>query len=436
MTRAILVFFIALGAGEPAYAARPAPLPLRPPRVDVSQTGAVIDDVTIQTYGVISADAVRQYLSLKKGDALTQDGVDRDYNNLLRLAAYIPRLEIVQDAPSHAVSLHWIVMAKWLQATSHSFYTNQPLVVPLQGALGPGVVITSAPVSKRGANFSAIGQVGPPTYLARVLYTNPQHVNALQGRQSDFVAQLFAGRGLFRATQPVAVDIYSWNTGLDALYWIHGATGTQLLLGARVQRSSTAQSTGIVAPSLYPTSRQPADNTLLELFYSHACPIAPTQWFPPFCSTQYRFSVLDTVGIFENTSQYQVYVADVSQYIRLRDATVALHATIQRTGGVLPDSSLVCGSVRAYPKPFCGTDASTLQGEFRIGDRIAMPLHFALFTETSSSRVRGGTQAFASPSFQWHADSGIGIIYRGVRINVAKGSEGTRVTFELQGQAY
>jgi hypothetical protein len=258
----------------------------------------------------------------------------------------------------------------------------------------------------------------------------------MKGRQSDLVAEVFAGRGLYRATQPAAADIYNWNTGVEALYWIHGTSGTQLLLGARVQRSTTAISTGITAPSLFPTSQRPARNSLIEIFYSHACPAAPTQWYPPFCSTQYRFAVLDTIGVFANTSQYQLYIADLSHYIRLRGSTLVLHATAARTGGLLPDSALVCGSVRAYPRPFCGTDAQTLQAEFRIADRVATPLHFVAFTETSASRVRGGLQAFALPAFQWHADSGIGIIYRGFRVNVADGAEGTRVTFELQGQSY
>lgn len=432
--RAVLLFVVLL-AGAHAYAIS-AQMPLRPPQIDASQAGAVIDDVSIQTYGVINADAVRQYLSLKKGDVLTQDGIDRDYNNILRLVAFIPRLEIAKGASPKSVRLYWIVMAKWLQATSHSFYTNQPLVAPLQGALGPGFVLTSAQITKRGANFSAIGQIGPPTYLARVLYTNPQHINAMKGRQSDLVADIFGGRALYRASQPVVADVYSWNTGVEALYWIHGTKGTQLLAGGRVQRSTSALSTGIVAPSLFPTSLHPAQNTLLEILYSHGCPVAPTQWYPPFCSTQYRFAVLDTIGLLENTSMYQVYLADVSQYIRLRSSTVALHVSVQRTGGVLPDSSLVCGSVRAYPRPFCGTDAQTLQAEFRLADRIATPLHFVVFTETSASRVRGGSQAFASSGFQWHPDSGVGVIYRGVRINVAKGTEGWRITFELQGQAY
>lgn len=433
MRSSAIALLIALLACAPACAVAAAQ-PLRPPLIGSSQAGAVIDGVTIQTYGVTNAGAVRAYLSLKKGDVLTQEGVDRDYDNLLRLAAFVPRLEITAGDAPKSVRLHWIVMGKWLQATSHSFYTNQPLAAPLP--VGPGIVLTSPPVSTRGANFSAIGQIGPPTYAARVLYTNPQHVNALKGRESDLVAEVFAGRGFYRASQPAPADVYSWNTGLEALYWIHGTTGTQLYAGARVQRSSSALSTGIVSPSLFPTSERPAHNSLLELFYLHSCPTPPTQWYPPFCSSQYRFQLLHTIGVFANTSHYQIYTADFSRYIPLQSSTLALHANVARTGGVLPDSSLVCGSVRAYPRAFCGTDAQTLQAEVRIADRIAAPLHFALFTETSASRVRGGSQAFASPGFQWHADSGIGVIYRGFRVNIANGSEGRRVTFELQGQSY
>jgi hypothetical protein len=411
-------------------------VPLHPPQIQASQTGAVIEGVSIETYGVITPDAASRYLSLKKGDVLTQGGVDRDYDNLLRLAALIPRLEIASGATPQSVRLHWIVMAKWFAPASHSFYTNQPLVAPLQGAAGPGIVLTSAQVSKRGARFSGIGEVGPPTYSARALYTNPQHINAIKGREADLVAEVFAGRGLYRASRPAAANVYSWNSGIEALYWIHGTSGTQLLLGVRVQRSTSALSTGFAAPSLYMTSLHPARNSLLEMYYSHACPSAPAQWYPPFCSSQYHFSVLYTIGVFANTSRYEIYTGDFSRYLPVGASTLALHVNVARTGGVLPDSSLVCGGVRAYPSPFCGTDAQTLQAEFRPADRISAPLHVAVFTETSASRVRGGSQAFVLPAFQWHADSGIALIYRGFRINVASGSEGRRVTFELQGQSY
>jgi hypothetical protein len=43
--------------------------------------------------------------------------------------------------------------------------------------------------------------------------------------------------------------------------------------------------------------------------------------------------------------------------------------------------------------------------------------------ETAASRVRGGTQAFALPTFQWRADSGVGVIFRNyLRLDLAYGS--------------
>jgi hypothetical protein len=145
---------------------------------------------------------------------------------------------------------------------------------------------------------------------------------------------------------------------------------------------------------------------------------------------------VDAVGVLGATNEFQIYTADISQYIRAGSSTFALHAASARTGGVLPESFLVCGGARAYPKPFCGTDAHSLQAEFRLSDRIPSTIHFVVFTETAGSRIRGGAQTFASPEFQWHADSGIGVIYRSVRINFAYGSEGARTSFELQGQIY
>jgi hypothetical protein len=51
--------------------------------------------------------------------------------------------------------------------------------------------------------------------------------------------------------------------------------------------------------------------------------------------------------------------------------------------------------------------------------------------------VRGGTQAFALPTFQWHADSGVGIIFRNyIRVDIAYGSAGGRLSVALQGQTY
>ncbi len=408
--------------------------PEGPPQIEVSQTGATIEDVTIQTYGVIKPDAVRQYLSLKQGDALDQAGVDRDYGNLSKLVGFIPRLEVSPGEAPRTVTLHWIVMAKWLQTTSHPFYADQPLLAPIQGV---GFIVTSPQLSRHGANVSSISQLSRRANLVRMLYTNPLHVNATKGRESDFIFDVQAGRGVYRASQPQAINIYSWNDAAEALFYEHSTNGNQLELGFRMNRSTTKQSTDIIAPSIYDTSLHPARTSLLELGYSHACLIPPTRWYPPYCSTQYRFEVLDAIGLFNPTSEYQIFIADAAQYIRAGDSTLVLHAADDRSGGVLPDAFLLCSSgIRGYPKAFCGTDAQTLQAEFRVADAVPGPLHVVVFTETASSRVRGSLVAFAPSSFVWHADSGIGLIYRGFRLDLARGTDGNRLTFELQGQTY
>lgn len=396
--------------------------------------GAQIEDVTIETYGQTSPSVVRRYLSLRKGSQLEQSGVDRDFTNLRKLPGFIPRLVISQGGVTRTAILHWIVMAKLLKPTAHPFYADQPLTAPIQGI---GYIVTSAPVDSRGSTFSSYSQLSRRANLVRILYTSPIEVNPVKGTETDVIVNTFGGRGVFRASQPLAINIYSWNTGVEAAL-LHGATnGTQFEVGVRETRSTTAQSTGIVSPYVYQTSKSPAHNTVLEAGYSHACPVPSSQWYPPYCHTQYRLEAFDALGWFGSTSEYRSYLADAAQYVAIGKSTLVLHGAEARTGGVVPDSFLVCAYVRAYPKAFCGTDAQQATVEFRIDDAQPQIFKLAIFTETASSRVRGGTQAFAPPTFQWHADSGIGIIFRNYfRLDLAYGSAGARLSFALQGQTY
>jgi hypothetical protein len=279
-----------------------------------------------------------------------------------------------------------------------------------------------------------------PTQPTRKPRPNPVHVtdrNPAKGSETDVIVDTFGGRGVFRASQPLAINIYSWNTGAEAAL-LHSATnGNQFEVGVRETRSTTAQSTGIVSPDVFQTSKSPAHITVLEMGYSHACPVPSSQWYPPYCHTQYRFEAFDALGWFGSTSEYQSYLADVAQYVAVGKSTLVLHGAESRTGGVVPDSFLVCAYVRAFPKAFCGTDAQQATAEFRLNDALPQVFKFAFFTETASSRVRGGTQAFALPTFQWHADSGVGIIFRDyIRVDIAYGSAGGRLSFALQGQTY
>jgi len=78
-----------------------------------------------------------------------------------------------------------------------------------------------------------------------------------------------------------------------------------------------------------------------------------------------------------------------------------------------------------------------LTAEYRVNDRRAPKVELVMFTETAASRVRGGDQRWAFPSYQWHAGSGIGIVYRGiVRLDLAYGSQGGRLWFGLRGATF
>jgi hypothetical protein len=411
-----------------------AKAPVGPPKVSVTMTGAQIEDVTIETYGQTSPSVVRRYLSLRRGSLLDQSGVNRDFTNLRRLPGFIPRLVIREGSATKTATLHWIVMAKWLKPTDHPFYADQPLTAPIQGL---GYIITTPPVDSRGSTFSSYSQLSRRANLVRILYTSPIVVNPVKGTQTDVIVNTFGGRGVFRASQPLAINIYSWNMGAEAAL-LHSATnGTQFEVGVRETRSTTAQSTGIVSQYIFQTSKSPAHNTVLEAGYSHACPVPSSQWYPPYCHTQYRLEAFDALGWFGSTSEYQSYLADAAQYVGIGKSTLVLHGSESRTGGVVPDSFLVCAYVRAYPKAFCGTDAQAATAEFRLNDALPQIFKFAFFTETASSRVRGGTQPFALPTFQWHADSGVGIIFRNyIRVDLAYGSVGGRLSVALQGQTY
>ena len=430
VTFLILAVIWLLGAVAPAAADDASRIAI----VEASMAGDVIQNVTIETYGVTKPDVVRQYLSLKEGDRLEQSGVDRDYANLKTLAGAIPRLTIEPGAESNTVALHWIVMDKWFALTEHPFYGDTPLSAPIQGV---GFIVTAPPLNSKGSSVYAISQLSRRANLVRLFYQEPVHINPVKGRESDFVFDAFGGRGVFRESQPEAINIYSWNTGAEATYYVHGTNNNQLQLGVRTVRTTTAQSTGITAPSLYQTSEHPGRNTILEGGYSHNCGVPPTQWQPPFCSYQYRFQVADGIGVLGSTSEYQSYIADIAKYFSIGKSAVALHVVEARTGGVIPDSFLVCGNgLRAYPKQFCGTDAQNFQAEYRIAQAVPGPLHWVIFTETSSSRVRGGTQSFAPATFQWHPDSGFGFIYRLLRLDFAWGNQGGRFSVEIQGQTF
>jgi hypothetical protein len=405
-----------------------------PPQIFAAEEGAPIAAVTIETYGATTPNVIRRYLSLQKGDRLEQSGVDRDYANLVRLAQVIPRLTIEQDPATGEVTLHWIVMAKFFAPTTHPVYADQPLAFPIEGV---GFNLDSPPVNGHGAYFEGYSQLARRASLGQLMYRTPLGIDAASGNQSQVIGGILVANGTFRATQPYAVNIISFFSAAEALYLHRNTNGNQYEFGVRAARSTSTKPTYIVAPSFYDTFYAPARTTTLLAGLGHGCLVPATEWYPPYCSTQYKAIVSDSIGGLGATSEYQTYVADIAHYVRIGNSTLALHGMLLGSGGVVPTSGILCGvGVRGYAKPFCGTDARALQAEYRIDDRLPGNLKFIIFTETAAARVRGGHQAFAPPTFQWHADSGIGVMYRGVRFDLAYGSDGGRLTFELRGQLF
>lgn len=411
-----------------------AAMPEAAPQVAIVERGARIATVTIETYGVVKQAIVRRYLSLRAGDTLEQAAVERDYNNLTRLGGWRVRLAVRSDPATGNVTLHWIVMARQFEPTDHPFYADQPLSTPIEGV---GWIAKSPPLDDRGSTASTTSQLSRRANLFRAAYTTPLSVDSTSGRETDFIVDEFGGRGVYRASQPLAVNVYSWAMGAEALYLMRYTNGTQIEFGAEEMRSTSAQPTYIVAPSLYDTYYAPARNTLLKAGVSHSCPVPPAEWHPPYCYLQYRVEAVDAVGGLGANTKYRVILADAAQYTRVGSSTFVLHGGVWRTGGVVPTSALVCATgLRGFAKGTCGTDADVLQAEYRIADARPGNWKFILFTETAASRVRGGDQPFAPPAFAWHGDSGVGVMYRGVRLNLAYGSQGGRLTYELQGQLF
>ena len=404
------------------------------PVLAMSTMGAPIADVTIETYGVVKPAEVFRYLSLRKGETLEKDAVDRDYLNLTKLGGFKVRMSIAQDPASGAVTLHWIVMAKAIAPTYHPYYLEEPLSPPIEGV---GFVGKSRELDSKGSDVALSTEFTRRADIVRGIYTRPLRVDPVKGRESQFLVNVYGGKGDYRASEPYPAEIYSWSTAVQLSYLQRSTNGTQLEFGVLSGRSSSDKPTYIVAPSMYDTYYKPARNTLLEAGVSHACPGPPTQWYPPYCYYQFRARVDDGIGGLGSTNEFQAYNADVAQYTRVGSSTFALHGALWRSGGVIPTSFINCAAgLHGYPKAFCGTDSEIVQAEYRIDDALPHVIHFFLLGETAASRVRGGNQYFVPSQFTWHSDYGYGVMYRTFRFDITHGAQGGRITYEFQGQLF
>ena len=402
---------------------------LHAPNIPVRQVGATIEAVTIETYGVAKPNAVRQYLSVRAGSSLEQAALDADFNNLVDLGGYRVRLDIGEGRAPKGVTLRWIVMSPWFRIPKRSFFAQMPLTDPTGGL---DMRIWSSQIGNSVSHVTAQAALNLYARHYYAGYDVPIRVEPSAGREADFIVNYFGEQNITRLNTHVAETTYDWTAGAQAFYLIRSTRGTQFEIGLRQERSTGRVPSGIIAPTLYPISRGPARNTLAEIGLSRAC-----DGYPPNCNVQYRFAFIDGIGGLGSTSRFQLYRADVARYIPVNTSTLALHAVELRTGGVIPESRLVCASgLRGYTIAFCGTDDQVFQAEYRIRDATPQKLKFVVFTEAGATRVRGGNQPWALPNYQWHADSGVGIRYRGVALDVGYGRSGYRFTLALEGETF
>ena len=404
------------------------------PKLEPQEIGAPVRDVTIETYGVTKPHLVRRYLTLRQGSRLEQRPLNADFENLVKLGGYRVRVTI-QHTDEGGVTLHWIVMSPWFRLTAPSIYDEAPLADPTRGV---GFTVTSAPVTKQGAYVALVTSYNRYAQHQLVTFTTPVHVEAGRGNEGDLLVNVLGDVNSYRVSFPRGMTINNWTLGAEVRYLLRGRSGTQFDVGFRDERATSNEPSGIVAPSILPSSLGPARDVIAEIGLSHACNPGPAGgWYPPYCRTQYRANIYDGIGGLGATSQFQAYLADVAHYIPVHTSTLALHAVEARTGGVVPEARVLCtAALRGYPQPFCGTDGQLFQVEYRFRDAAFQAWKFSVFTETGSTRVRGGTQPFAPFQFQWHADSGVGVKYKGVTVYLARGSEGYRLNLGLGAQSF
>lgn len=404
------------------------------PIVAASQAGSVIEDVTVDTHGSTRPPVVMQYLTMRTGQVLSQDGIDHDYATLTLVAGYEATLSVRDGNKPGTVSLHWDVVAKVLAPTYHPYYADKPLTAPFQGI---GFVVTSPALDRRGTTFSAFSQLAQRANLFSGLITRPIRVDPLTSKESDIVVSFSGGKGVYRQLVPPNKNVYSWTDQIGIDYWSHNANDTQFEAGFRYNTSSTQIPSGLSSPFLYPTWRAPSHNLVAEAGLLHGCVDNAARWYPPYCSFQYRLFVADEIGGFGSTSKYEGFNGGAAWYFRAGNSAIALQGKISRSGGVLPDSFLVCSGARAYPKPFCGTDTQLLQAEYRLNDALPEKVKFIFFFDDAASRVRGETFPENTSTFEWHDSYGIGISYRNfIRIDLGYGKPGGRLTFALEGQTF
>jgi outer membrane protein assembly factor BamA len=150
---------------------------------------------------------------------------------------------------------------------------------------------------------------------------------------------------------------------------------------------------------------------------------------------------------------YDQYVLDFAKFFPAgRKSTLGFHFLGGTSLGAIPTNKIFTFSdqqLRGYSDVFYGTDEALFQTELRVPLTSDRKFSVVGFAETGGTRIRGATAGVDQngnivnyAAFTFHSDLGLGLRFdvpqlglRTIRLDFAKGSEGTHTSFGI-GQSF
>lgn len=389
------------------------------PRLEIqpSQIGATIADVIVDAKGVAELHAIVQYLAARKGMKLEPSLIEEDYRRLIDLGYYRVGVIVQDGAQPSTVIVRWTVGEPWLRILSNTRYSD-PLASVRKGA---GLTLSTKQFANNGSHLYFDTWQGVWTHDFDVGLVSPIRVNSARSSEQDVIID---GYGDFNANQyenPNIATVTNKTVGFEAEWLLRTSRGRRLAVQLREEHATSAYPSGIVSSAVLPINGRVVKNFLMTVGLARSCTGSAAG-----CQAQYRVQFTDGIGAFGSASVFQIYYLDAARYYAIdRATTLALRASTVRTGGVVPEQDLPqLDSLRGYKKPFYGTDDEVFQLELRLNDNRPRSLETFVFTETGGYRFRNGIGAYNPQEFTFHADSGVGLLWRGIGLDVGHGSEG------------
>ena len=380
-------------------------------------------DVTVEAKGAAEPRAVAQYLAARKGMQLQPALIEEDYRRLIDLGYYRVGVTIVNGDRPGTVIVRWTVGEPSVRITSNTRYSD-PLASVRKGA---GLTFSTKPFARNGAHAYFDTWQSFWTHDFDIGVVSPIQVDSAHSREQDVIV---AAYGDFNANQyenPTIATVTNKTVGFEAEWLMRASSGMRVGAKVREEHATSAFPSGIVSSAVLPINGRAVKSFLVSAGISRTCTGVSA------CEAQYRLQFTDGIGAFGSASVFQMYYVDAARYLAIGPATtLALRASTVRTGGVVPEQDLPqLDELRGYKKPFYGTDDEVFQLELRLNDKRPRSLETFLFTETGGYRFRNGVGPYNPQEFTFHADSGIGLLWRGLGLDLGHGSEGYFITVGL-----